>query len=73
MHDFIALGIMCFVVGVFAYCFAPDHWQNPLGFMIIVGAIVPVGFVVLALLSTPALLIPAALVMGVFLVGRRAP
>lgn len=64
-----ALAIICFLVGVFVYMMAPSHWQTPFGFTIIVTLIVPAGLVALVLLSNPAVLIPAALVMG-FLFAR---
>lgn len=72
MTDFIALGILCLVVGFFAYCAAPAHWQTPLGFLLIAVGMMPAGLLAIVLLSKPAFLIPAALVMGVLLTKLRA-
>lgn len=71
MSDFVALGIVAVVVGFFVYAMAPRHWQTPLGFTIIVCAM-PAGFAAVALLSQPALLIPAALFLGILIAGRGA-
>ena len=73
MNDFIALGIICLLAGAFAYSVAPGHWQTPMGFAIIVIGFVPAGLVALVLLSNPAVLIPAALVMGFLFAQRRSP
>lgn len=71
ISDFVALGLFLLAIGFVGYCVAPPHWQTPLGFLLIVVGFVPAGLVALTLLAKPALLIPAALIMGVLMAIRR--
>lgn len=71
MADFVAILIICLLVAGFGLMAAPDHWQTPLGLLIATAAIVPAGIVVVTALKYPAVLVPAAFLIGV-LVTRRA-
>lgn len=70
MSDYLALAVMAVIVGFFVYAMAPPRWQTPLGLLIIVVAVVPAGLAGITLLSKPAVLIPAAFLLGIFLTQK---
>lgn len=71
IEDFAALGVLVTIIGVFAYCQAPKHWQSPMGFLLIVFGWAPVVIIGMCIIKEPVLLIPAAFVVGCVTVSRR--
>ena len=71
METISAVVIMLILIGGFAYCMAPPHWQTPLGFLLIAFGWMPVALVILAMLAMPAILIPAVFILGALLIGRN--
>lgn len=70
MEAIAASVIMFALIGAFAYCMAPTHWQTPLGFLIIAFCFVPAALAVVAILAYPAILIPAVFILGIMIIGR---
>lgn len=70
LTDIGAALVMLFVISCFIYAVVPPHWQSPLGFLIIMCCGMPAGLLILAALAQPAILIPAAFVLGVLAIGR---
>lgn len=69
MEAFVSTAILLTIAGAFIYAAAPTHWQTPLGFVLITFGWLPVLLVILALLAKPVLLIPAAIILGILMVG----
>jgi hypothetical protein len=72
LSDFIGLAVLLSLVGCAVYTQVPRHWQGVMGFLIITFGWVPAGFLAICIAKEPAVLIPAALILGLLAIGRRA-
>lgn len=72
LSDFLGLAVLMSLIGCAAYTQVPRHWQGVMGFLIITFGWVPAGLIVICITKAPAVLIPAALVLGLVAIGRRA-
>lgn len=70
-EDFGALAVLMAIAGAFAYTQAPRHWQNLLGFLLIVFGFLPLVLASLVVLKEPALLVPAVFLLGIVMAWRR--
>jgi predicted membrane channel-forming protein YqfA (hemolysin III family) len=71
LSDFAALGVLATVLGALIYTQVPPHWQSLRGFLLIVFGWLPLSLLVVSVIKTPTVMIPALIVALVFIVARN--
>lgn len=64
LDDFTGLAVLLIMAGVTVYTRAPAHWQCRLGLILLTFGLIPLAIALACILKQPAVMVPAAMVLG---------